>query len=64
MLRTVRCTCVTRERGRERLDELRVNKAIRISPVRLIDEDGEQVGIVTTEEARMLAIEAAVANGV
>jgi len=48
---------VTRKRGRERLDELRVNKGIRISPVRLIDEKGEQVGIVTTEEARMLAIE-------
>jgi len=49
--------CVSRKRGRERLDELRVNKGIRISPVRLIDEEGEQVGIVTTEEARMLAIE-------
>ena len=46
---------MSRERGRERLDELRVNKGIRISPVRLIDEDGEQVGIVPTEEARQLA---------
>lgn len=45
------------ERGRERLDELRVNKGIRISPVRLIDEDGEQVGILPTEEARQLAVE-------
>ncbi len=36
-------------------DELRVNDRIRISPVRLIDEDGEQVGIVPTDEARSLA---------
>lgn len=36
-------------------DELRVNERIRISPIRLIDERGEQVGIVPTEEARRLA---------
>ena len=38
-------------------DELRVNERIRISPIRLIDEAGEQVGIVPTEEARRLATE-------
>ncbi len=46
---------VTRDRGEEPLEELRVNKAIRISPIRLIDEAGEQVGIMPTEEARQLA---------
>ena len=38
-------------------EELRVNDRIRISPVRLIDEEGEQVGIVPTDEARRLARE-------
>ncbi|MDT8435701.1 MAG: translation initiation factor IF-3 [Gemmatimonadota bacterium] len=38
-------------------EELRVNERIRISPVRLIGEDGEQVGIVPTDEARSLAAE-------
>ena len=38
-------------------DELRVNDRIRISPVRLIDEEGEQVGIVPTDEARRMARE-------
>jgi translation initiation factor IF-3 len=36
-------------------DELRVNDRIRISPVRLIDENGDQLGIVATDEARSLA---------
>lgn len=36
-------------------DEPRVNDRIRISPIRLIDEDGEQLGIVATDEARRLA---------
>lgn len=36
-------------------DELRVNERIRISPVRLIDENGDQLGIVATDEARSLA---------
>lgn len=36
-------------------DELRVNERIRISPVRLIDENGDQLGIVATDEARTLA---------
>lgn len=38
-------------------DELRVNDRIRISPVRLITEDGEQVGIIATDEARAIAEE-------
>lgn len=36
-------------------DELRVNERIRISPVRLIDQEGNQVGIVPTDEARSMA---------
>lgn len=36
-------------------DELRINDRIRISPVRLIDDEGEQVGIVPTDEARRMA---------
>lgn len=36
-------------------EELRINERIRISPVRLIDEAGEQLGIVPTEEARRIA---------
>ncbi|MFW6083994.1 MAG: translation initiation factor IF-3 [Gemmatimonadota bacterium] len=39
-------------------EDLRVNDRIRISPVRLIDQDGEQIGIVATEEARDIAFEA------
>jgi len=36
---------------------VRVNEQIRISPVRLIDDDGTQVGIVSIEEARNRAEE-------
>ena len=36
-------------------EELRVNDRIRISPIRLIDEEGEQLGIVATDEARAMA---------
>ena len=35
----------------------RVNDRIRISPIRLIDEEGKQLGIVATDEARALATE-------
>jgi len=38
-------------------DELRVNERIRISPIRLIDDNGDQLGIVATDEARKLAAE-------
>ena len=46
------------ERGDVSQEDLRVNERIRISPVRLIGEDGEQVGIVATDEAREIAAEA------
>ena len=36
-------------------DRTRINEQIRISPVRLIDDEGGQVGIVSIEEARDLA---------
>ncbi len=42
-------------RGEVSQEELRVNDRIRISPVRVIDVDGEQLGIVTTDEARSIA---------
>lgn len=45
------------ERGDVSQEELRVNERIRISPIRLIDDEGEQVGIVPTDEARRLARE-------
>jgi translation initiation factor IF-3 len=35
----------------------RINERIRFTPVRVIDSDGEQVGVVETEEARRLARE-------
>jgi len=38
-------------------DRTRINEQIRISPVRLIGADGEQVGIVPIEEARRAAAE-------
>jgi translation initiation factor IF-3 len=37
---------------------VRINEQIRLSPVRLIGADGEQVGIVPIEEARKVAAEA------
>jgi translation initiation factor IF-3 len=45
------------ERGDVSQEELRVNDRIRISPIRLIDDEGEQVGIVPTDEARRMARE-------
>ena len=36
---------------------VRVNEQIRISPIRLIDENGGQVGIVALDEARHRAVE-------
>jgi translation initiation factor IF-3 len=45
------------KRRRQIIDknEPRVNNQIRISPVRLVDSEGEQVGIVSIEEARSAA---------
>ncbi|NNE44589.1 MAG: translation initiation factor IF-3 [Gemmatimonadetes bacterium] len=37
--------------------ELRVNDKIRISPIRVVSEDGEQLGIMTADEGRALARE-------
>jgi len=45
-------------RGRTAIDkELRVNERIRISPVRVVDEDGEMLGIMSADEGRALARE-------
>jgi translation initiation factor IF-3 len=44
-------------RGEVSQEELRVNDRIRISPIRLIDGDGEQLGIIATDEARAMAAE-------
>jgi translation initiation factor IF-3 len=38
-------------------DRTRINEQIRISPVRLVGADGEQVGVVPIEEARRAAAE-------
>ena len=38
-------------------DQTRINERIRVSEVRLIDEEGTQVGIVPTNEALALASE-------
>lgn len=45
------------ERGAISQKSLRVNEQIRISPVRLIDNGGEQIGIVSLDEARERAEE-------
>ena len=37
---------------------LRLNEQIRISPIRLIDQNGEQVGVVETAQAMEMAHEA------
>lgn len=37
--------------------KVRINEQIRISPIRLIDDEGEQVGIISIEEARERAAE-------
>jgi translation initiation factor IF-3 len=37
--------------------ELRVNERIRISPIRVVDENGEMLGVMDTERARTLARE-------
>ncbi|MEA1996647.1 MAG: translation initiation factor IF-3 [Gemmatimonadota bacterium] len=39
------------------IKNVRINEQIRISPIRLIDHDGNQVGVVPVEEARQLAVE-------
>ncbi|NLF32429.1 MAG: translation initiation factor IF-3 [Planctomycetes bacterium] len=40
------------------VDRLRRNNQIRISPIRVIDQDEQQVGIIDTDKARQMAMEA------
>ena len=48
----------TRETGERRINEkMRVNRQIRISPVRVISTDGEQLGILPIERAMEIAEE-------
>ena len=50
-----------RSRPRQQKDtskKLRVNEQIRISPVRLVDENNEQIGVVETDEAKKRARDA------
>lgn len=46
------------KRGKEPIDNPRVNEDIRISPVRLVGEDGEQIGVVSLQVAKERAAEA------
>ena len=46
-----------KRRGILARERIRINEQIRISPVRLIDDEGGQVGIVSIEEARDLAFD-------
>ena len=46
------------DRGRDRRDELRVNRRIRVPEVRLIDADGNQLGVLATFDAMKRAEEA------
>lgn len=45
-------------RGEEPIDNPRVNEDIRISPVRLVGVDGEQIGVVSLQAAKERAAEA------
>ena len=47
-----------RSKDRPRSNETRVNERIRIPEVRLVDQDGNQVGIMATPEARRVAEQA------
>ena len=38
-------------------DQTRINERIRVSEVRLVDEDGSQIGVVKTDEALRMATE-------
>ena len=46
------------KRRQEPVKRLRINSQIRVSPVRVIDENEEQVGVVDIQTARNLAIDA------
>jgi translation initiation factor IF-3 len=45
-------------KGRTISKYLRVNHQIRVTPIRLIDQDDNQVGVVETDQARRMALEA------
>lgn len=51
-------TLLNRRKGAIKEQRVRVNDQIRISPVRLIDADGEQLGIVALEDAKQRAEDA------
>lgn len=46
------------DRNADRKDSQRINEAIRITPIRVIAEDGEQLGVIPTEDALTRAKEA------
>lgn len=48
----------TIDRNADRKDQQRINEAIRITPIRVIAEDGEQLGVIPTEDALTRAKEA------
>ncbi|MEN0110662.1 MAG: translation initiation factor IF-3 [Planctomycetota bacterium] len=48
----------TFDRNADRKDQQRINEAIRITPVRVIADDGEQLGVIPTEEALQKAKDA------
>ena len=47
----------SKEQGAIKEQKVRVNEQIRISPIRLISDDGEQIGIVSLDDARERAEE-------
>jgi translation initiation factor IF-3 len=57
LLEEVASLSVRNVRPERTQDRTRINEHIRISPVRLIGADGEQVGIVPIEEAQRAAVE-------
>jgi translation initiation factor IF-3 len=46
------------DRDRDRKDQTRVNEQIRITPIRLVGPNGEQVGVIPTAQAMDMAREA------
>lgn len=48
----------TDDRNSDRKDQQRINESIRITPIRVIDADGTQLGVIPTEEALQKARDA------
>jgi len=44
-----------RNRGRKKTDDVIMNEAIRINELRVLDDNGEQLGIISKEEALQIA---------